>query len=60
MYKNYFIAPLDIEILLLANSLKYGMEMHDKLIVATTLFHEATLITKDRNIRKSKIIKTIW
>ncbi len=49
-----------MEILNIANSIKYEMEMHDKLIVATALYHEAALITKDENIKKSKIVKIIW
>ena len=59
-YGNFNIVPLDIEILSIADDLEKHMEMHDKLIVATSLFYEATLITKDEQIRATKIVKTIW
>ncbi len=32
----------------------------DRLIVATALTHEATLVTKDATIRASSLIDTIW
>ncbi len=59
-YENYHIAPLDIEILKAADNIKLYLEMHDKLIVATALYFEAGLITKDVQITKARIISTIW
>ena len=59
-YENYYIAPLDIEILGVADNIKLYLEMHDKLIVATALYFEAGLITKDDQITKARIISTIW
>jgi len=35
-------------------------EMHDRIIVATAKLLNAVLITKDEEIIKSKIVKTIW
>jgi predicted nuclease of predicted toxin-antitoxin system len=35
-------------------------ELHDKIIVSTAKFLNATLITKDKEIRDSNIVKTIW
>lgn len=35
-------------------------ELHDKMIAATAKFLGATLITKDKEIRDSNIVKTIW
>jgi PIN domain nuclease of toxin-antitoxin system len=59
-YENFDIAPLDTDILKVADKIKVDMEMHDKLIVATTLYFNATLITKDRLIRDTGICSTIW
>jgi len=59
-YKNFQIAPLDIDILKIANKIKISLEMHDKLIIATTIYLGATLITKDKHIRNSGLCSTIW
>ena len=59
-YDNYSIAPLDEDILKEANRIESDLEMHDRLIVATALFHKTELITKDTGIKESGIIKTIW
>ena len=59
-YENFYIAPLDIDILKVADKIEAGMEMHDKLIIATALYFEAVLITRDRQIKESKIVSTIW
>ena len=37
-----------------------NLDLHDQIIVATAKFLNATLITKDRKIRESKIVSTIW
>ena len=58
-YENFYIAPLDIDILKVADKIEAGMEMHDKLIIATALYFEAVLITRDRQIKESKIVSTI-
>jgi PIN domain nuclease of toxin-antitoxin system len=59
-YRNFDIAALDSDILKLADKIEPDMEMHDKLIVATSLYFNATLITRDRRIKQSGIISTIW
>lgn len=59
-YENFYIAPLDIDILKVADKIEAGMEMHDKLIIATALYFEAVLITRDRQIKESKIVSTTW
>jgi PIN domain nuclease of toxin-antitoxin system len=59
-YKNYDIAALDSDILKVADKIESDMELHDKLIVATSLYFNATLITRDRRIKQSGIISTIW
>jgi len=55
--ENIDIAPLDVDILKIADKIEADLEMHDKLIVATTLYFKATLITRDRYIRMFPFIK---
>ena len=57
---NFEIAPLDLEILRMADSIDAPLEMHDKLIVATALCYDSSLITRDEQITKSKAVKTVW
>ena len=57
---NFEIAALDLDVLKIAESIDVPLEMHDKLIVATAIRYEACLITRDEQITKSKIVKTIW
>lgn len=59
-YENFDIAPLDADILKIADKIEVDMEMHDMLIVATALYFGAALITKDRRIREAGICSTIW
>jgi PIN domain nuclease of toxin-antitoxin system len=57
---NIQIASLDVGILRISDKIGVDMEMHDKLIVATSLHFGATLITRDRFIRNSQICPTLW
>jgi len=59
-YENFDIAPLDADLLKVANNIESDMEMHDKLIVATALYFNAALITKDKLIRDSGVCSTTW
>ena len=56
---NYKIIGFDYSILKEFVKIK-GFDLHDNIIVATAKFLDATLITKDGDIIKSKIVKTIW
>lgn len=57
---NFQIAPLDLDVLKIAENIDAPLEMHDKLIVATAIRYEAALITRDEQITKSAVVKTIW
>ena len=59
-YENFQIAPLDTDILKRAAKIEIELEMHDKLIVATSVHYNATLITKDETIAKSSACLVIW
>ena len=60
MYGNFRIAALEIDILKVAANIGNDLEMHDKLIVATALYFDAHLITRDEQITQSRIVNTIW
>lgn len=59
-YDNYDIAPLDMDILKVADKIEADIEMHDRLIVATAINFKTALITKDELIKKTGIVSTIW
>jgi len=59
-YENFIVAALDLKILKVAEKIKLNLEMHDKLIAATTLYYNASLITRDPLITKSGACTTIW
>ncbi|TAN43534.1 MAG: PIN domain-containing protein [Nitrospirae bacterium] len=58
--ENFQIAQLTVDILSIADKIEVELEMHDKLIVATAKFYEATLISKDENIIESGVVSTVW
>ncbi len=58
--ENFKVSSLNIDILKIADKIETDMEMHDRLIVATAKYLEASLITKDENIRTSEIVLTVW
>ena len=58
--ENFEVAFLELEVLKISDSIMVDLEMHDRLIVATALYHDAGLITRDEAIRKSGLVKTIW
>lgn len=57
---NFPPYPLDIETVRIATKLDKLTEIHDKIIVATAQRINASLITKDEEILKSRYVKTIW
>ena len=59
-YDNFEIVPLDIDTLRVANNISADLEMHDKLIMATALYLDIPLITKDEQIREVDIVNIIW
>ena len=57
---NFAITPLDTEILKIAFQNGTELEMHDRLILATALFHNSPLITKDEVLRSLNTVPTVW
>lgn len=54
------IAPLQLEILRITDKIGVDLEMHDRLIVATSIFFDTPLITRDLKIAKSNLVNVIW
>jgi len=60
LYPSFSIHPLDERILKTVPDISLK-ELHDRIIVATCIFVKAKgLITKDEDIRKSELVKTLW
>lgn len=58
--ENFEIAPLDLEIIKIADQIEYDLEMHDRLIAATALFFDVPVITKDEVIKNSGVCEITW
>lgn len=56
---NFGIVSLDLMVILLMSQFK-GFEIHDRAIIATARSFEASIITKDENIRNSGSVPCIW
>jgi len=60
LYPCFSIHPLDERILKIIPDVKLT-ELHDRIIVATAIaIGTKKLVTKDEEIRKSRIVETIW
>jgi PIN domain nuclease of toxin-antitoxin system len=57
---NYFIHPLDMEVILKCHELLKIPELHDRVIVAISLLLDAKLITKDAIITEPKNVEVVW
>ena len=58
--KRIDIAPLDLETLKIASEIRANLEIHDRVIVATAIFYNARLITKDEAIERSRLVSVVW
>ena len=56
---NYEIVPMDLDVLKASIPFR-GLEIHDRLIVATTIVTNSMLITYDRRISESIRDRIIW
>lgn len=57
---NYQPLSLTMEITLKIIDLAQIPDIHDRVIIATTSMINGTLITKDKKIRESNLVKTLW
>ena len=59
-FPDVLVYPVGIDVLEQMRSLDPKLELHDRVVVATTMLHNAVLLTRDRTITEAKIIKIIW
>lgn len=57
---NFIVYPFDEVVLEAYFKTKPTLEIHDRVIVATAKIQKATLITKDREIKRLKGIEIVW
>ena len=57
---NYWILPFDLQAARRLADVTTISEMHDRMIVCEALDHHAPLITRDKEIRGSSIVQTVW
>ncbi len=57
---NYIVFDLDLEVLIEMQYYKKLKDIHDRIIVATASITKSKLITKDKNIKDSSYVETIW
>lgn len=57
---NILVVPLDKTVLSICYKLPSSLDIHDRIIVATSKVNNCILITKDENLRKNKTIKSLW
>ena len=57
---NYQPFSLNMNIILKIKELTQISDIHDRIIIATTSLTDGILITKDRVIRNSRLVETLW
>jgi len=57
--QSYHIVPIDAVLLKIAISIS-GLEIHDRLILATAIITNSTLVSKDRAVRGIGRVNVIW
>lgn len=57
---NFVVTNLDLSTIRKLPETRPLSELHDQIIVATALLHEAKVLTKDGLIRDSGLVETIW
>ena len=57
---RFEILPVDKEVFLKAISLPRFLEIHDRIIVATSILKNAVLVSKDKEILGLPNVKVIW
>jgi PIN domain nuclease of toxin-antitoxin system len=56
IFARVHIWPLDLNICIQSNSLDFRSDPADELIAATSVVHRVPLLTRDRRIRRSKLV----
>lgn len=58
--EGFLIQPLSVEVVLIIRGPSQLPDIHDRLIVAEALMHNAALITRDRAITSSDLVSVLW
>lgn len=58
--ESVFEAPLNLEIIAVAQTMTDIPELHDRLIAATARVLGAKLITNDQTLQASQFVQTLW
>lgn len=58
--ESVFEAPLNLEIIAMAQTITDIPELHDRLIAATARALGAKLITNDQTLQASQFVQTLW
>lgn len=56
---NYRVIDLDMDIVGISKTIQ-GLELHDRLIVATALFLNVPILTSDEVIKDAGVVSVIW
>jgi PIN domain nuclease of toxin-antitoxin system len=54
--ESLHVWPIDLEVAVISTKLDFGGDPADQLIAATSVVHDAPLLTRDRRIRRSKVV----
>ncbi len=57
---NYVVYPLDEEVILECENISKIKDLHDRVIISTAKILDARLITKDKEIKNSGEVETLW
>lgn len=57
---NIIVVPLDKIVLSSCYRLPANLDIHDRVISATSIANGSVLVTKDQALRKIKSVKTLW
>src|ERR1700694_491915 len=56
IFARVHVWPLDLAVCQTSNELDFNSDPADELIAATSIVHRVQLVTRDRKIRKSKLV----
>jgi PIN domain nuclease of toxin-antitoxin system len=54
--ESLHVWPIDLEVAVISTKLDFGGDPADQLIAATSVVHDVPLLTRDRRIRRSKVV----
>ena len=57
---GFTIVPFDFEVFNQMLKMPRELDIHDRIIAATSLTYNAAIISKDRALKKSKAVKVRW